>query len=181
MRLSDAVVKYAWTWWSAPNVEDTAIPSSPPSPPGSTPGTDPSSVIFPPCAATRTIFPVSREATSRSPPGSTATPHGDFRPVARVPVTFTEPLAGGAVDDGVAPAEAPAPGLFAGAELAPPWGCAPPDEQPAARSSEAAANTAVWERRCTAGSSRRQGVDKNTTSRPRRAAPYRSRNHSHQP
>ncbi|GAA2329366.1 hypothetical protein Scani_06940 [Streptomyces caniferus] len=98
-----------------------------------------------------------------------------------MPVTFTDPLAGGAVDDGVAPGEAAAPRFFAGAELTPPWGCATPDEQPAARSSEAAANTAVWERRCTAGSSRRRGVDKNTTSRPRREARQPFRNHSHLP
>src|ERR1044072_9609258 len=82
--------------WSAPKSEETASPSRPPSPAGETPGTDPSSVFFPESAETLKIFPVSREDTSRSPPGSGATPQGDFSLVVSVLTTFTEPFLGAA-------------------------------------------------------------------------------------
>ena len=76
MRLSDSVVKYAYTRWSEAYEGESARPSRPPSPPGATPGTSPSSVFLPVFPSTRVIVPSSREDTSRSPPGSGARPHG---------------------------------------------------------------------------------------------------------
>lgn len=42
----------------------------------------------------------SREDTSRSPPGSSASPHGEASPSVSVDTTFTEPFAGGNEDGG---------------------------------------------------------------------------------
>ncbi|CAO0826158.1 hypothetical protein SMICM17S_03931 [Streptomyces microflavus] len=50
-------------------------------------------------------MPSSREATSRSPPGSAVSPQGDFSPSVSVETTVAEPLAGGRSADALGEGE----------------------------------------------------------------------------
>src|SRR5262249_37627235 len=131
--------KYAYTRWSVAKSRETASPSRPPSPPGETPGTVPTTVVRPSFAATLTIRPVSREATSRSPSGSATTPHGALSPVATVPVTSAEPFAGAA---GPAGSEADGAEALVAADAEAAGGTPPSEEHPVA-SSAAPASAAV--------------------------------------
>src|ERR1700754_2000960 len=69
---------------SRENCGETANPSRPPSPTADTPGTVMTARGRPPFAPIRSTFPVVRSATSASPPGRNAIPHGTWSPVATV-------------------------------------------------------------------------------------------------
>ncbi|GAA0940585.1 hypothetical protein GCM10009574_015940 [Streptomyces asiaticus] len=90
---------------------------------------------------------MSREETSRSPPGSGASPQGDFSFVVSVRSTFTEPFAGAADSVGEGASEGPPPPGFAGADDRPPGlvMLSPSDEQPATSTTAAAAAAARTE------------------------------------
>src|SRR4051794_30444977 len=81
MRLSAAAVRYAKTSLSREYCGETANPSKPPSPTADTPGTVMTVRGLPPFAGIRRIFPVVRSATSASPPGRNAIPHGTWSSV----------------------------------------------------------------------------------------------------
>ncbi|CAD5941798.1 protein of unknown function [Streptomyces sp. KY75] len=150
MRLSEVVVTYAYTRPSAANVEGTASPSRPPSPAGETPGTEPSRVCFPFSPSIRWIVPSSREATSRSPPGSAVSPQGDFSPSVSVETTFAEPLAGGRSAGALGDAEEPGLREAVGeAAPVPDVPSSPPVEHAADRTSEAVASAATTPLRTT--------------------------------
>ncbi|GAA0538048.1 hypothetical protein GCM10010390_44920 [Streptomyces mordarskii] len=100
------------------------------------------------------IFPVSREETSRSPPGSGASPQGESSFVVSVRTTFTEPFAGAADSVGEGAPEEPPPPGFEGADERPPGlvMLSPSDEQPAtSNTAAAAASTEVTRGRRTVG------------------------------
>src|SRR6476646_5301261 len=93
MRLSVAVVRYAYSRWSVAYRGESASPSRPPSPLCSTPGTVPTTRFV--AAPTSRTQPVSRSPTRACPSGRNAIPHGVVMPVATVPSTRTLPVAGG--------------------------------------------------------------------------------------
>lgn len=174
MRLSDPVVKYAYTRWSEVYVGGIAMPSSPPSPAGDTPGTVPSSVLLPVLPSTRVIVLSSREDTRRSPPGSSARPHGEASPSVSVDTTFTEPIAGGDEDGGgKVEGEEDTAGDEGGGCVVP--AASPPvlpepslDEHPADIISEPTATAVTIARRATGnprGQSTRALTDPNTEAR----------------
>lgn len=115
-----------------------------PSPAGETPGTVPSSVFSPLVPSIRVIVASSREATSRSPPGSGASPQGESRSSVSVDTTSTDPLAGGRSADGLGEA-AGADAELAGGVGEPPVPADPPSSvaQAADSSREADASTAA--------------------------------------
>ncbi|GHJ31612.1 hypothetical protein TPA0910_60450 [Streptomyces hygroscopicus subsp. sporocinereus] len=98
---------------------------------------------------------MSREETSRSPPGSGASPQGESSFVVSVRTTFTEPFAGaaGSVGEGEPEEGLPLPDV-AGVDVRPPGlvMLSPPDEQPAtSNTAAAAARTGVTRGRRTVG------------------------------
>ncbi|CAM5727973.1 hypothetical protein SMICM304S_09415 [Streptomyces microflavus] len=88
-------------------------------------------------------MPSSREATSRSPPGSAVSPQGDFSPSVSVETTVAEPLAGGRSADALGEGEPELREADGEAAPVPDGPSAPPEEHAADRTSEAVASAAT--------------------------------------